>query len=73
MVAAGGGDYPLVPPHPAAGITLQAVQTALLLTHRTVAHLIISNLVEVAVLLVGVAQPSEQLNTLLNSPEEIGE
>ena len=72
MVAAGGGDYPLVPPHPAAGITLQAVQTALLLT-QTVAHLIISNLVEVAVLLVGVAQPSEQLNTLLNSPEEIGE
>ena len=72
MVAAGGGDYPLVPPHPAAGITLQAVQTALLLT-QTVAHLIISNLVEVAVLLVGVAQPSEQLNTLLNSLEEIGE
>ena len=72
MEAAGGGDYPLVPPHPAAGITLQAVQTALLLT-QTVAHLIISNLVEVAVLLVGVAQPSEQLNTLLNSLEEIGE
>ena len=30
LEAAGGGDYPLVPPHPAAGITLQAVQTALL-------------------------------------------
>ena len=42
-------------------------------THRTVAHLLISNLVEVAVMLVGVAQPSEQLNTLLNSVEEIGE